>query len=74
MSAAEGTHGHGDLAATRSRQSLTRHDPDHRILEAAMAADADYLVTGDRRHLQRLQGFRDTRIVSPREFLDLLNR
>jgi putative PIN family toxin of toxin-antitoxin system len=51
---------------------IVAHDPDHRILECALAADADFLVTGDKKHLQPLKTFRAVRIVSPREFLDLL--
>ena len=46
------------------------HDPDHRILECALDADADYLVTGDKKHLQPLKTFRGIEIVSPREFLN----
>lgn len=47
-------------------------DPDdHRILECAVAAHADYLITGDTRHLQPLKQFRGTQIVSPRELLNL---
>ena len=48
------------------------HDQDHRILECALAARADFLVTGDKKHLQPLKTFRGIRIVSPRQFLDLL--
>jgi len=44
---------------------------DHRILECAVAARADYLITGDKRHLQSLKHFRGIQIVSPREFIDL---
>jgi putative PIN family toxin of toxin-antitoxin system len=51
---------------------ILRHDPDHRILECALAASADFLVTGDKRHLLPLGAFRGVRIVSPREFMDLL--
>jgi predicted nucleic acid-binding protein len=32
----------------------------------------DFLVTGDKKHLQPLKTFRGIQIVSPREFLDLL--
>ena len=49
------------------------HDEDHRILECALAADADFLVTGDKKHLQPLKTFRGIRIVSPRQFLDQLH-
>ncbi|MBI5410705.1 MAG: putative toxin-antitoxin system toxin component, PIN family [Nitrospirae bacterium] len=51
---------------------IVAHAPDHRILECALTADADFLVTGDKKHLQPLKTFRGTRIVSPREFLNLL--
>ncbi|MBI3031329.1 MAG: putative toxin-antitoxin system toxin component, PIN family, partial [Candidatus Rokubacteria bacterium] len=33
---------------------VLRYDPDHRILECALSADADFLVTGDEKHLQPL--------------------
>lgn len=46
-------------------------DTDHRILECAVSADAEFLVTGDRKDLLPLALFREIRIVSPREFLDL---
>jgi uncharacterized protein len=42
---------------------------DNKILECALAAKADVLVTGDK-HLLKLGKFRKTRIVTPREFLD----
>ena len=45
---------------------------DHRILECAVAARVDYIITGDKRHLQALKHFRGIQIVSPREFLDQL--
>jgi putative PIN family toxin of toxin-antitoxin system len=50
------------------------HDEDHRILECALAARAEFLVTGDKKHLQSLKTFRGIMIVSPREFLDRLRR
>ena len=53
---------------------IVTHDQDHRILECALAARADFLVTGDKKHLQPLKTFRGIPIVSPREFLDLLRR
>jgi uncharacterized protein len=44
-------------------------EADNRILECALAARPDAIVTGDR-HLLRLKRFRGTRITTPREFLD----
>ena len=45
---------------------------DNRILECAPAASADYLVTGDRRHLLPLGEHRGTRIVNAPRFLSAL--
>ena len=45
---------------------------DNRILECAVAASADYLVTGDRRHLLPLEEHRGTRIVNAPRFLSAL--
>ncbi|MCS6304817.1 MAG: putative toxin-antitoxin system toxin component, PIN family [Nitrospira sp.] len=50
---------------------IVQDDADHRILECALAARVDYLITGDKRHLQPLKQFRGITIVSPRTFLNL---
>ena len=44
---------------------------DNKILECALAARADFIVSGDG-HLLRLGKFRKTRILSPREFFDYI--
>ncbi len=44
-------------------------EPDNRILECAIAAEADAIVTGDQ-HLLKLKRFRSVVIVSPGEFLE----
>jgi len=47
-------------------------DPaDNRILECALAAEADYLVTGNIKHFA-FKKIHNTRIVSPQEFLIIL--
>ena len=48
-------------------------DPkDDMIVATAVAASADYLVTGDCRHLLVLGQYEGIRILSPRTFLELL--
>ena len=42
---------------------------DNRILECAVSAGADYLVTGDRRHLLPIGEHQGTRIVNAPRFL-----
>ena len=46
-------------------------DDDNRILECAVAAHADYLVTGDKEHLLPLRSIGATQIVTPAAFLEL---
>lgn len=53
-------------------QEIEHPDADNRILECALAVDADFLVTGDAKHLLPLRTFQDTRIISPRQFLVML--
>ncbi len=47
-------------------------DADHRVIECALAARAEFLVTGDKKHLQLLKSYRGIPILSPRAFLDEL--
>lgn len=50
-------------------------DPkDDMIIATAVAVGANYLVTGDRRHLLPIGTYEGIHIVTPREFLDLLIR
>ncbi len=50
---------------------VATHPEDDLILATAISAGADYLVTGDAK-LQRLGHYQKVAIVSPREFLDIL--
>ena len=60
------------LNPPNSGHTLTGHPPDDRILDCVAAAEADFLVTGDRRHLLPLRTFGNARIVTAAEFLDAL--
>lgn len=52
--------------------AVARNDADNRILECALEAQADMLVTGNMRDLRRLGHFQGIRIATPREFLELM--
>ena len=52
-----------------SVNAVHEDEPDNRILECAVAAGADVIVTGDQ-HLLKLKRFQNIMIVTPREFLD----
>ena len=50
---------------------VTAKDDDNRILECAVAARADYLVTGDKEHLLPLRSIGATQIATPAALLEL---
>jgi uncharacterized protein len=52
-------------------QGVATHPEDDLVLATAVSVPAQYLVTGDTK-LQRLRTYRGVKIVSPREFLEIL--
>ena len=49
---------------------ITEDEPDNRILEVAVECQAEYIITGNRRHFKPLHPFRGIAILEPREFYD----
>jgi uncharacterized protein len=60
------------VVPTESLTVIVEDPDDDRILECAVEADADVIVSGDK-DLLRLGNFRGIRIVSPAEFLRSAN-
>lgn len=59
-----------ELVFPVERASGATADPDDEmILECALAAEADFIVSGDKKHLLVLRQFQGIPIVSPAEFL-----
>ena len=53
--------------------TLIRDFPvDNRILECAVEAKAEYLITGDKKHILPLGKIYSTKIISPEEFLRII--
>ena len=61
----------GIVIKTRPHLHFLADEPDNRILECAVAAGADFIVTGDK-HLLSLKHFQDISIVTLSHFLELL--
>jgi len=62
--------GSATLVFPVDRVSGATPDPDDdMVFECALAAEANYIVTGDKRHLLPLRQFQDVPIVSPSDFL-----
>jgi putative PIN family toxin of toxin-antitoxin system len=53
---------------------IKRKPGDNRVLECAVEADCDFIVTGDRKDLLSLRVFEKIPIVTPRELLTIFNR
>ena len=49
---------------------VVKDPPDNRILEAGVEAKADFIVSGDKKHLLSRKMFKSMPIVSSKEFLD----
>ena len=62
---------YSQITERKIKVSVIKEDPaDDKVLECALACKADFIVSGDN-HLLKLKEFRDIRIVTPKEFLDL---
>ena len=61
------------IIKTRPHFHLLADDPDNRILECAIAAEADFIVTGDK-HLLSLKNFQNISIAKLSNFLEVLEK
>ncbi len=62
----------GHFVTPAETLSVLADEPDNRILECAVAADSDLIVTGDRQMLA-LGNFRRTRIVTLADYLEIVD-
>ncbi len=59
----------------REYVKIVKEDPaDDRVLECAIAANVDYIVSGDKRHLLKLKKFREIPIVTTKAILEVLKK
>lgn len=58
------------VVAPKNRINLIKNDDaDNRILECAVEGRADYIVTGDKKHLRSIHHYRGIKILLPSEFI-----
>jgi putative PIN family toxin of toxin-antitoxin system len=62
----------GLLFPTDRARGETSDPFDEMVLECAIAAGADYIVSGDKKHLLALREFRGVKIITPHALLSLL--
>lgn len=59
------------IVMPKHKVNIIKADPeDNFILECAEAADADYILSGDKKHLLILKNYKGIPIISAKEFLD----
>ena len=59
------------LIEVKHKIKFLKDPKDACILECAVEGDAEYIVTGDKKHLLPLKEYRGIKIVQPKEFLEL---
>lgn len=59
------------IVKTRPHLHILADEPDNRVLECAVEAKADYIVTGDK-HLLSLQQYQNIKIAKLSDFLQIL--
>jgi len=55
------------VVVPRKTLRISRDDDDNKVMECAIEARADFVVTGNTRHFPAR--FQDVRVITPREFL-----
>lgn len=62
------------LISTEEKINAVKDDPDdNKIVECAVAANAEYIISGDK-HLLRLRAYKQIKIVTAKEFCELLSK
>lgn len=65
---------HGQFVDTQGVDITVCEDPDdNKFIECAIASDTKVIVSGDK-HLLRINGYKGTTVLKPREFLEICLR
>lgn len=69
----EGIGGFAEVVSPKTKINKIKTDTDdNRILECAKEGSADFIVSGDKKHILPLKKFGKSRIVTPAQFLEIL--
>ena len=61
-----------EMADPKEKVNIIEEDPqDNKVIECAIASDADYIVTGDP-HLLKIKRWKGVKIINVNEFLELI--
>ena len=57
------------ITPSKTVHVIKLHEPDNRILECALEGKADYIVSGDKRHILPLKEYERIKVLSASEFI-----
>lgn len=61
-----------ELVYPTERINIIKNDPsDNRVLECAVTAKADYIISGDKKHLLPLKEYKKIKILAPSQFAEV---
>ena len=60
------------VTPTKRLKILEADEPDNRVLECGIKAEADFIITGNKRHFP-FEEFKGGKIVTPREFINRIS-
>jgi putative PIN family toxin of toxin-antitoxin system len=60
------------VTPTKRLKILRADEPDNRVLECATKANADFIITGNKKHFP-FEEFKGSKIVTPREFINSIS-
>ena len=64
---------YSQITEPKIKVNIVKEDPsDNKVLECALACNADYIVSGDR-HLFDLKEYRGIKIIKPAEFFKIIS-
>ncbi len=63
---------YSEIIEIKERVDVVKEDPDdNKIIECALASNADYIVTGDN-HLLKMQEYKNTKIINPQQLIEMI--
>jgi len=60
------------VTPTQRLNVIKKKEVDNRVLECAVEGKAQYIISGDKRHLLPLREYQGIKILSPAEFLEIV--
>jgi len=60
------------VTPTKRLKIIKADEPDNRVLECAVKAKVDFIITGNKRHFP-FEEFKGSKIVTPREFINSIS-